>query len=370
MRIPTNHAEREAFTQALQRTFTIDLSTMTEKLCRGNTLIYEAPLGNCLSHFLCNDINSFALKHEEAINSDINSILSKANVNLTPNTTYDDDEWRIISEILGFDCAASLDEAIQIGEDPRLNLYEDVTWYSFQLSCYAEMFTEHKLDTLTRKLRGDILRAILLEYVDKLDCDSVYRDMGFFCHIFGNNPCCTSGATARIYNYLSFNNSPYAAAEVLNDMRSNYINIRRSGSYYSVEDYTDMCIFTLGFVIKNNLHIRKCRNCGQYFIPRKRSDEIYCDNTAPQDTAKTCKQYGTSRLWYERLKDDPIMKKCKNVYNEKLMRSNRHPDITAYTKNLETFKQEAAQWKKRYKAGACTAEEFSAWLDEQKARKT
>lgn len=370
MKIPTNHDEQEAFSKELQCTFIIDLSTMSEKLCRGNTLIYEAPLGNCLSHFLRDDMDTFALKHASAINEDINSILSDVNSHLMPNSTYNDDEWRIISEILGFDCTESLEKALPLDEDPRLTSYDDVTWYSNKLSIYSGIFTDYKPDNSDHKLKGDILRAIFLEYIDKLDCDPVYRDMGFFCHIFGNNPYYSSFTTAKIYDYFSFDNSQYTASEILADMRSAYVDIMQSGSSYPVEHCTEMCVFTLEFIIKNNLHIRKCQNCGQYFVPKKRADELYCDNPSPQDATKTCKQYGTSHLWYDKLKNDPLMIKCKNVYNAKYARFSRNLDVTAYAVNFEEFKRDSLEWKKRYKTGECTAEEFDAWLEEQKARKT
>lgn len=43
-------------------------------------------------------------------------------------------------------------------------------------------------------------------------------------------------------------------------------------------------------ILEQRLTIKKCENCGKYFIP-KRSNILYCDGISPQDNSKTCKKY-------------------------------------------------------------------------------
>ena len=43
-----------------------------------------------------------------------------------------------------------------------------------------------------------------------------------------------------------------------------------------------------------NIEIKKCKNCGKFFVPEKRSDELYCNNIFEND--KTCKEVGPFKV--------------------------------------------------------------------------
>lgn len=61
-------------------------------------------------------------------------------------------------------------------------------------------------------------------------------------------------------------------------------------STYHIQDLYSLIAFELVNVKNSNTFIKTCENCGNYFIPSKRSDEIYCDRTYKNN--KTCKQIG------------------------------------------------------------------------------
>lgn len=63
-------------------------------------------------------------------------------------------------------------------------------------------------------------------------------------------------------------------------------------SVYSVSNMLSLLALEYFHLSETNKHIRKCRNCGAFFIPRNRSDTVYCDRISPQDSSKTCKQVG------------------------------------------------------------------------------
>lgn len=115
---------------------------------------------------------------------------------------------------------------------------------------------------------------------------------------------------------------------------------------------------------------RRCANCGKMFIPRSRSDEIYCDNPSPKNPAKTCKQYGKTTGSYENIRSDPVLRMCRNIYVAKQMLVRRNPDIQEYANNFDRFKREHTEWKRKYKSGECNAEEFTNWLTEQKGNRS
>lgn len=108
--------------------------------------------------------------------------------------------------------------------------------------------------------------------------------------------------------------------------------------------------------------VKKCSNCGKYFIPKNRSDTLYCDAASPQDPALTCMQYGSQRLWYERQKEDELATLSRKIASAKGMLAKRNPDIPAYAASYEYFKAERMIWKKAVDEGRKTKEEYREWL--------
>jgi len=124
------------------------------------------------------------------------------------------------------------------------------------------------------------------------------------------------------------------------------------------------------YFLSNNLLIKRCKNCGKYFIPFSRSDEIYCNDQSPQDPTRTCKEYGSQKLWYERLRSDEVAKLARNIYSSKQMLVRRNPDILGYQKMFEYFKEERKKWERQIKSGEKSKEEYISWLNEMRLKKT
>lgn len=131
-----------------------------------------------------------------------------------------------------------------------------------------------------------------------------------------------------------------------------------------------LLLLELSKICENKIKIKKCQNCGKYFIPESRSDEIYCNNISPQDNERTCKEYGSRKLWYDRLKNDEAARLARNIYSAKQMLVRRNPDIREYKEMFELFKTEKKRWEEMVKAGEKTREDYIAWLNKMKAQKT
>ena len=115
-------------------------------------------------------------------------------------------------------------------------------------------------------------------------------------------------------------------------------------------------------VARANRIIKKCSNCGKYFIPENRSDTLYCDNYCPQDQSMTCKEYGTRRLWYLRQKEDPVEHCSRRIASVLSMRAKRNPDIKDHLDNYEYFKNQRRAWREDIKSGKRTRDQFLEWL--------
>lgn len=146
-------------------------------------------------------------------------------------------------------------------------------------------------------------------------------------------------------------------------------NITENSPYlyftYECLNINDYMITTFLQLIENNYLILKCKNCGKYFIAYKRTDTYYCDRISPQDTTKTCKQYGAEKAWTIRTKDENDWYNLyRKVYQSFQMKAKRNPNNPQLKQNFDDFRAEANKWKKEIKKGTKTEKEFMYWLKE------
>lgn len=134
---------------------------------------------------------------------------------------------------------------------------------------------------------------------------------------------------------------------------------------YECLNINDYMITTFLQLIENNYLILKCKNCNKYFIAYKRTDTYYCDRISPQDTTKTCKQYGAEKAWTDRTKDENDWYNLyRKVYQSFQMKAKRNPNNIQLKQNFDNFRTDANEWKKTVKEGTKTEAEFMYWLQE------
>lgn len=134
---------------------------------------------------------------------------------------------------------------------------------------------------------------------------------------------------------------------------------------YQCSNINDYMITTFLQLIENNYLILKCKNCGKYFIPYKRTDTYYCDRISPQDTTKTCKKYAIGLAWNEKIKDENDWH-ClyRRVYQSLQLKAKRNLNNIQLQQNFDNFKTNSKEWKKAIKEGIKTEEEFMKWLQD------
>lgn len=158
-------------------------------------------------------------------------------------------------------------------------------------------------------------------------------------------------------------------AELLKNDNDIVVTLQENSPYFyftyeclNISDYMTVSFLQL---IENNYLILKCKNCNKYFIPYKRTDTYYCDRISPQDTSKTCKQYGADKAWWIRTKDENDWYNLyRKIYQSFQVKSKRNPNNPQFKQNYDNFRAEANEWKKAVKDGTKTEEEFMNWLQE------
>lgn len=133
---------------------------------------------------------------------------------------------------------------------------------------------------------------------------------------------------------------------------------------YDCETVEDACIASLHFLITHNCNIRKCENCGKYFIA-ERSDAKYCDRISPYNKNATCKNDGAQRAHRDRTNEGEVDKKIRLKKKAKYQFYYRHQDDADVINEYNSFMTSISEKIKAYKSGAITEKQFLEWLDEQ-----
>ena len=112
----------------------------------------------------------------------------------------------------------------------------------------------------------------------------------------------------------------------------------------------------------NLFEIKKCENCGKYFIPQMTGFTKYCNRPSPQKSNKTCKEYASKR-------PKGAQKEFRRVYMTLYARCKRydenHGGHNAISR-LEHWKFDHDIVKESYIKGEITEEDYIHWLNTDK----
>lgn len=209
-----------------------------------------------------------------------------------------------------------------------------------------------------------------VDFWKKCELDARYRDFDFVNFLCETQYFFLSKA---IDGYETYPNSASVVIgksleqvfEEYSKNRANTVLMRN----YMVNNFEGALAASALELVRQGKTIKFCKNCGRAFVPEHRSDTSYCSSPSPQNSSLSCQEYATRRLWYDRMKEDGLAVLSKNIYSAKNMLAKRNPDIPAYREMFERFKKERLEWKKAYRDGSKTAEEYLAWLNEMKEKK-
>ena len=136
-------------------------------------------------------------------------------------------------------------------------------------------------------------------------------------------------------------------------------------SSYFIEcaDIIQALLIELLEIAKLNIEIKKCRNCGKFFVPDNRSDEIYCSNI--YENGKTCKEIGHFKVQQKLIQENDDLRIYRNVYQKLLLRTRRNPSNTKYARDFEFFKDDNNKWRENISKGKSTEKEYIEWLKKQ-----
>ena len=119
---------------------------------------------------------------------------------------------------------------------------------------------------------------------------------------------------------------------------------------------------SIGSILKGNVYLKVCKNCGKYFIAESKSYN-YCTNIAPNEIKKTCRDIGRRNVFNDKKNKDALIALYYSVYNRKAMMKSRNPDIIKYVNDFTKYKEQGKKKLSKYKLGLLTPEEFKNWIE-------
>ena len=150
------------------------------------------------------------------------------------------------------------------------------------------------------------------------------------------------------------NNSEHDLLEALQNKK----HLLSMSDTHKSNDLSSICYAILGKLVKTpNYPIKKCQNCGMYFIPNAKTDEIYCDY--PKENSKPCRDLGAFQSYTQRLKDNKAMGEYRKKYQKLFMQVKKNKELSA---EFETWKKQAKEKINDMKKGKLTEDEVYNWI--------
>lgn len=114
---------------------------------------------------------------------------------------------------------------------------------------------------------------------------------------------------------------------------------------------------------REDVRIKRCKNCGRYFILEKGNLE-YCDRIAASET-KPCNEIGKSRTYEQRITGgSSAMALYRKAYKTHFARI-RSGNMTR--EEFDRWKAEAADKRRLAESGKLDFDEYATWLKEKNA---
>lgn len=129
---------------------------------------------------------------------------------------------------------------------------------------------------------------------------------------------------------------------------------------YESYDIASVLSFDLMNIQYYHIQIKQCKNCWKFFIPKNRSDEIYCDRI--YKNGKTCKQIG----YFEKEKSDPFKKLFTAARKTQYARIGYNKHIENYRdKHYKPWLKAAQEAKEKFEFNN-DIDGFRQWIEDNK----
>lgn len=122
----------------------------------------------------------------------------------------------------------------------------------------------------------------------------------------------------------------------------------------------DILDFQLRACVKQEVKMRRCKNCGRYFALTGHGATEYCGRVA-DEKGRTCRAVGAINTWTRGKQDDEVFKVYRREYKKRFarMKAGKLPPEDFYA-----WSEKAREKKEACEAGELAREAFFQWLSE------
>ena len=85
---------------------------------------------------------------------------------------------------------------------------------------------------------------------------------------------------------------------------------------YTFSSLRDFLYVELGKALLHGNAPRQCRLCGRWFLHEQGDRAVYCDNVAPREETKTCREVGARAVFENKLQSEETWKIYKRAYKK------------------------------------------------------
>ncbi|MCI8444629.1 MAG: hypothetical protein HFJ37_05745 [Clostridia bacterium] len=194
-----------------------------------------------------------------------------------------------------------------------------------------------------------------------------FLQQNFNLNIFNDFYKLTCFSKLAIYN----NGKLYLDGEIDSLDNKNFDFDMRIIEIFKFDNFIELLNLSLVRIMDKKIVINRCLNCGNLFIPQNRTDEKYCNKISPQNSKKTCKQYGAKKTYRDEIKSIPIKhehNKTSQFFRMRINRTNTNntKEKEMYQKKFNTYKENYQKKKKQYQSGKLKEKDFVEWIIKQK----
>ena len=120
--------------------------------------------------------------------------------------------------------------------------------------------------------------------------------------------------------------------------------------------------FQLRACVKQEIKMRRCKNCGRYFAVMRHGATEYCGRVA-DERGRTCREVGAINTWTRSKRDDEVFKVYRREYKKRFawIKAGRITDEAFYA-----WSEKAREEKKKCDRDIISLAEFQQWLKESK----
>lgn len=130
-------------------------------------------------------------------------------------------------------------------------------------------------------------------------------------------------------------------------------------TFYTSLDIRALVMLEFEYMCVNNHNVRKCANCGRYFLPFSLVSR-YCDRPV-EGKGKTCKDLGANAKYNEKVNGDDLMRIYRRLNNTYQMRCSRAPGVYLRA-DYEAWQENAKSILENVKAGKIPVDEFEEMI--------